>query len=148
MRTRRNVLKGAIRTGTALALLPYASRPARAQSTGTTVNDVHSQLNETHVDRVVAVDSEAALRRAIGAARRDGRAVSIAGGRHAMGGQQFASGAVMIDTRPMKGELRLDARLGIVEADAGIQWPEFVDKLIATQKSKGRHWGIVQKHRS
>jgi FAD/FMN-containing dehydrogenase len=145
MRTRRNVLKGAIRTGTALALLPYASRPARAQSTGTIVNDVHCQLNETHVDRVVAVDSEAALRRAIGAARRDGKGVSIAGGRHAMGGQQFASGAVMIDTRPMKGELRLDARLGIVEADAGIQWPEFVNKLIAMQKSPGRHWGIVQK---
>jgi FAD/FMN-containing dehydrogenase len=145
MTTRRNVLKGAIRTGTALAFLPYASRSVCAQSTGTIVNDVHSQLNVTRVERVVAVDSEATLRRAIRAARREGKAVSIAGGRHAMGGQQFASGAVMIDTRPMRRELRLDSKLGIVEADAGYQWPELVEQLIAMQKGPGRHWGIVQK---
>jgi cysteine synthase len=77
-----------------------ASRSARAQSTGTIVNDVHCQLNETHVDRVVAVDSEAALRRAIGAARRDGKAVSIAGGRHAMGGQQWAGTGASFRNRP------------------------------------------------
>jgi hypothetical protein len=110
MRTRRDFLSGAA----GLALLPYASGAAGAQ--GTLVNDIHSQLNATRVDRVVAVDSEAALRRAIRSARCDGKAVSIAGGRHAMGGQQFASGAVLIDTRPMQRELRLDARRGIVEA--------------------------------
>jgi FAD/FMN-containing dehydrogenase len=145
MRTRRDVLTDAVRTGTGLAFLPYASGAARAQSAGTLVNDIHSQLNETRVDRVVAVDSEAALRRAIRAARREGKAVSIAGGHHAMGGQQFAGGAVMIDTRPMQRELRLDLRRGIVEADAGIQWPELVDRLIAIQKSQDRQWGIVQK---
>ncbi len=62
-----------------------------------------------------------------------------------MGGQQFASGAVLIDTRPMQRELRLDARRGIVEADAGIQWPELVERLIAMQKGRARQWGIVQK---
>jgi FAD/FMN-containing dehydrogenase len=139
MRTRRDFLSGAA----GLALLPYASGAAGAQ--GTLVNDIHSQLNATRVDRVVAVDSEAALRRAIRSARRDGKAVSIAGGRHAMGGQQFASGAVLIDTRPMQRELRLDARRGIVEADAGIQWPELVERLIAMQKGRARQWGIVQK---
>lgn len=139
MRTRRDFLSGAA----GLALLPYASGAAGAQ--GTLANDIHSQLNATRVDRVVAVDSEAALRRAIRSARRDGKAVSIAGGRHAMGGQQFASGAVLIDTRPMQRELRLDARRGIVEADAGIQWPELVERLIAMQKGRARQWGIVQK---
>ena len=56
-----------------------------------------------------------------------------------MGGQQFASGAVMIDTRPMRRELRLDAKRGIVEADAGIQWPELVNELIAMQKGLGHN---------
>ena len=62
-----------------------------------------------------------------------------------MGGQQFASGTVMIDTRSMRSELRLDTKRGIVEADAGIQWPELVDRLVAMQKGRGRQWGIVQK---
>jgi FAD/FMN-containing dehydrogenase len=109
------------------------------------VNDVHSQLNETRVERVIAVDSEASLRAAIAAARREGKTISLAGGRHAMGGQQFASGSVLIDTRPMRNGLRLDAERGIVEADAGIQWPELVERLVAMQASAGRQWGIVQK---
>ncbi len=67
MRTRRDFLSGAA----GLALLPYASGAAGAQ--GTLVNDIHSQLNATRVDRVVAVDSEAALRRAIRSARHDAR---------------------------------------------------------------------------
>jgi FAD/FMN-containing dehydrogenase len=145
MPTRRDFLKGTIRTGTGLVFWPYAPPAAHAQSTGTLVNDIHSQLNETRVDRVVAVDSEAALRRAIRSARLERKAVSIAGGRHAMGGQQFASGAVMIDTRPMQRRLRLDAERGIVDADAGIQWPELVERLIAMQRNKSRTWGIVQK---
>jgi len=145
MPTRRDFLRGTIRTGAGLDFLPCASGAVPTQSTGALVNDIHSQLNETRVDRVVAVDSEAALRRAIKAARRDRKAVSIAGGRHAMGGQQFASGSVMIDTRPMHHGVRLDAARDIVETDAGIQWPELVECLIAMQKSQNRQWGIVQK---
>ncbi len=109
------------------------------------VNDIHSQLNETRVARVVAVADEAQLRTAIAEARREGKAVSIAGRRHAMGGQPFADGAVMIDTRPMRQELRLDAERGIAEADAGLQWPELVDRLIALQNGENRQWSIVQK---
>ena len=101
MRTRRDVLNCAVRAGTGLAFLPYAAAGAPAPSSGALVNDVHSQLNETRVDRVVAVESETALRAAIKAARRDGKAIAIAGGRHSMGGQQFAGGAVVIDTRPV-----------------------------------------------
>ena len=64
MRTRRDVLNCAVRAGTGLAFLPYAGAAAPAPSGGELVNDVHSQLNETRVDRVVAVESEAALRAA------------------------------------------------------------------------------------
>ncbi len=64
------------------------------------VNDTHSQLNSTRVDRIVAVDSEAALRATLAAARAEGNAVCVAGGRHAMGGQQFATGAVLSTPGP------------------------------------------------
>src|SRR5438309_12091720 len=63
------------------------------------VNDLHSALNPTRVVRIVAPRSLEEVQRAIQAAAGEGKAVCIAGGRHAMGGQQFASGAVLVDTR-------------------------------------------------
>jgi FAD/FMN-containing dehydrogenase len=109
------------------------------------VNDTHSQLNTTRVDRIVPVSSEATLRAAIADARAEGNAVCIAGGRHAMGGQQFATGAVLIDMRSMNRIVALDAERGIVEAEAGIQWPELVDGLIKMQEGAPTQWGIIQK---
>jgi FAD/FMN-containing dehydrogenase len=114
-----------------------------------TVNDTHSQLNSTRVDRIVAIDSEATLRATIAAARAEGKPVCVAGGRHAMGGQQLATGAVLIDTRSMNRIVALDAERGIVEAEAGIQWPELVGGLIKMQEGSASpsssHWGIIQK---
>jgi FAD/FMN-containing dehydrogenase len=119
--------------------------PDHPAATGVVVNDTHSQLNATRVDCVIAVDSEDALRRALAAARAEGRPVCVAGGRHAMGGQQFATGAVLIDMRPMNRIIALDAERGIIEAEAGIQWPELVHGLIAMQQGRASIWGIVQK---
>ena len=89
MPSRRQFLRYAAATGTSLAL-PALPQPAAA---GILVNDIHSQLNATEVDRVVAVDSESALRIGVGTARAEGKPICIAGGRHAMGGQQFAQDA-------------------------------------------------------
>jgi FAD/FMN-containing dehydrogenase len=140
MPTRRQFLCLAAATGTTLALPPRQGAAA-----GIAVNDIHSQLNATQVDRVVAIDSESTLRAAIAAARTDGKAICIAGGRHAMGGQQFVDAGVMLDTRPMRKILNLDAERGIVEVEAGIQWPELVNGLIAMQTNLPKQWGIIQK---
>ena len=61
------------------------------------VNDVHSQLNETAMRRVVMPRSAAEVRRAVVDVREEGGSLSIAGGRHAMGGQQFLDGGVLLD---------------------------------------------------
>ena len=142
MPNRRHVLGFAARTGAALAFLPLFRRRATAS---VRVNDIHSQLNPTDVDRIVPVDSEAAVRSAIAAARAEGKAVCIAGGRHAMGGQQFASGGVLLDTRPLNKIHSLDTERGIVDADAGIFWPELIDGLAAMQRGQPRPWAIIQK---
>jgi len=145
MTTRRKFLARAAHTGAALALLPYAPRRASAQSAGVVVNDIHSQLNPTQVDRIIPVASEEEIGKALAAARTSGKPVCIAGGRHAMGGQQFASGAVLLDTRAMQKVVSLDAERGVVEAEAGIQWPQLIDRLIAMQQGHPRPWGIIQK---
>jgi len=103
------------------------------------VNDVHSRLNETEVDRVVAVDSAEAIQSALERASAKGKPVSVAGGRHAMGGQQFCSGGVVLDTRPLSRVLSIDEERGLVEVEAGIQWPALIDALADTP------WAIRQK---
>ncbi|MDQ3276019.1 MAG: FAD-binding oxidoreductase [Actinomycetota bacterium] len=107
------------------------------------VNDVHSRLNATRLRRLVRVDSLGALRAAVIDAR--GSRVSVAGGRHAMGGQQFTSGGTVLDTRGMARVLDFDQRRGLVEVEAGIQWPQLVDQLLAAQRGRRPQWGIVQK---
>ena len=103
------------------------------------VNDVHSRLNETDVNAVVPVDSLESIGTALDFARSTGRPISIAGGRHAMGGQQFCSGGVLLDTRPLARVLSLDEQRGLVEVEAGIRWPALVDALADTP------WSIRQK---
>ena len=116
-----------------------------AGSDGVVVNDIHSQLNPTTVRRIAAPDSLSALQGTVRAARSEGAAVSIAGGRHAMGGQQFGTDTVLLDTSGLSDVLDFDADRGIVEVEAGIQWPQLIDYLSAAQSGSHRRWGIVQK---
>ncbi len=110
-----------------------------------TVNDVQSQLNSTSVARVVAVDSVASVQAAIHKAERDGLPIAVSGGRHAMGGQQFAENAVLLDLRRLNRILNLDSDKGIVEIEAGIQWPGLIEQLVRMQAGRERQWGIAQK---
>jgi FAD/FMN-containing dehydrogenase len=109
------------------------------------VNDIHSQLNATRVAQIERPGSVDEVVRLVRAARADGRAVSIAGGRHAMGGQQFGEGTVHVDTTGLTRIIRLDAERGQVEAEAGIQWPALIEGGLAAQRGAARPWGIVQK---
>jgi len=109
------------------------------------VNDIHSKLNDTLVDAVVPVTSDDEVRAAIYLARARGKAVSVAGGRHAMGGQQFGAGTVLVDMTSMDRVLMLDADRGLITVEAGIQWPALVEHLVLSQADRPLRWGIVQK---
>ncbi|MFN2387281.1 MAG: FAD-binding oxidoreductase [Thermoanaerobaculia bacterium] len=134
-----------LRAAGLLAFSGGCAGSARLPRGAAVVNDVHSQLNATRVERVIPVDSVAAVRRAIRDARRRGRSVAISGGRHAMGGQQFAEDALLLDVRPMRRILGLDAETGIVDVESGIEWPALVSGLISRQDGRARPWGIAQK---
>lgn len=109
------------------------------------VNDIHSCLNETRVRRIVEAGSVEAVVAAVRGARAEGPAVSVAGGRHAMGGQQFGEEAVLLDTRLLSRIVRFDPATGLLEAEAGILWPELIQGYLQLQKESARPWGIAQK---
>src|SRR4029077_18219072 len=98
------------------------------------INDVHSQLNPTEIAAVASPRTIDDLQDTILRARRSGRSVSIAGGRHAMGGQQFSTGALLVDTRQLNRVVAFDRERGIVAAEGGIQWPELTAFLEEAQR--------------
>ena len=118
---------------------------AWAQAPGVLVNDLHSQLNPTRVDRVVEPETLDAARAAIAAARREQRAVCIAGGRHAMGAQAFATDGVLIDIRKLDRVLGFDMERGLIEVESGMQWPKLLEALTSAQGGRAKQWGFAQK---
>lgn len=109
------------------------------------VNDVHSKLNETRVARVVRPGSIADLQSIVRDAKRTGKSLAIAGGRHAMGGQQFAQGETLVCMSEMNRVLHLDARRGTVDAEAGIVWRDLIAELHRLQSGEAHVWSIIQK---
>ena len=107
----------------------------------TLVNDVHSSLNPARVADIVAPGSIAEICTTIGVAASRSMPIAICGGRHAMGGQQFGDAALLLDMRRMNRVLALDDVNGLVEVEAGIQWPALIDYL---EQASGQ-WSICQK---
>lgn len=109
------------------------------------MNDIQSQLNSTLVHSVVSPRSIDALQEIIHHARAVGRSISIAGGRHAMGGQQFGTDTILVDMRKMNRVVNFDSDKAEIEVEAGIQWPNLIDYLIQVQSGRQQQWGIITK---
>ena len=109
------------------------------------LNDIHSQLNETTMRRVITPRAPAEIQQAIAAVRNEGGSISVAGGRHAMGGQQFLEDGVLLDAGGLNRILELDAERGLVRVEAGILWDDLVRGLREMQQGNERRWSIVQK---
>ncbi len=117
-----------------LALL-WSAAYERRRSTGFEVNDVHSQLNATHVSAIHKPRSIKELQAVV----RKAKTMCVAGGRHAMGGQQFATDSTLIDTTAMNHVLGLDEKNGIIDVESGIEWSELFAHLRNTR------WAFRQK---
>jgi FAD/FMN-containing dehydrogenase len=145
MLTRRDLLKAMPGLGVAVSLGSAGCTWQVQKDATATVNDIHSQLNLTHVNRIVRPQSVEGVQAVVRSARAENRAVSIAGGMHAMGGQQFGTGTILLDMRQMNRVLNFDPDRGLIDIEAGIQWPELVAYLIEKQQNQERQWGIIQK---
>jgi FAD/FMN-containing dehydrogenase len=129
----------------ALACTSHLSRWLAAETDSLLVNDVHSQLNPTRVLGISQPRSLEDVQSIVRAARKVRHKISIAGGRHAMGGQQFGADTQLIDIRTLNRVLHLDRETGILEVESGIEWPELIEGYLALQKDDVAGWGIAQK---
>ena len=115
------------------------------QTSAVTLNDIHSQLNATRVARVEAPESLEGLQKAVTSVAEAGGSLSIMGGRHSMGGQQFLSGGVALDTAGLDRVVSLDTDAGLVCVEAGVLWDSLVRVLRERQVNTERRWSIIQK---
>ena len=131
-----------IRTTALFALAPrlFADRKGEIW-----LNDIHSQLNWTRVRELLTPSNVQELADAVRRASRKGLPISISGCRHSMGGQQFATDSICIDTRPLNRVISFDRERGLIEAEAGIQWPDLIRAYLERQRDMAHQWGIAQK---
>src|SRR5258705_3555394 len=131
-----------IRTAALFALAPrILAEPER----GIWVNDVHSQLNRTRVRELLKPRPREELAEIVRSASRKGLPISVSGCRHSMGGQQFATDSSCIDTRSLGRVISFDQEHGLIEAEAGIQWPKLIETYLNAQSDRAKQWGIAQK---
>src|ERR1700680_4649830 len=141
MISRREFMAGSV----ALAVASSAPGRLAPEPESILVNDIHSQLNSTRVLEILEPRSLEDVQSLIRSARKDRKVISVAGGRHAMGGQQFGTDTLLIDIRKVSRVLNLDRKRGIIEVEAGIEWPELIDGYLSLQDGDRQPWGIAQK---
>jgi FAD/FMN-containing dehydrogenase len=109
------------------------------------VNDTHSGLNRTAIARILEPAGVEDIVQAVRRSRCEGRPIAISGGRHAMGGQQFLDKGTLLDMRRLNRVRRLDEDRGLLEVEAGIQWPDLIRGYLARPGGIQTPWGIRQK---
>jgi FAD/FMN-containing dehydrogenase len=109
------------------------------------LNDVHSRRNASLPAVHRRPNTVDEVRAALLQARRRGLPVAIAGGRHAMGGQQFIEGGCVLDLRGLNRVLDFDRERGLITVEAGATWPELMRGYLSLQVHEPASWGIRQK---
>ena len=118
----------------------------RRRHSGTEVaNDTHSALNPTRIARRFQPRSAAEVAEVVRLAHAAGEPLAIAGGRHAMGGQQFLTDGWLLDLRQLRGFRCLDVERGLLQAEAGILWPDLIRDYLVLQSGTAAPWGLRQK---
>jgi FAD/FMN-containing dehydrogenase len=127
--TRRAVIGCTAKVTGAFLALPYLSTPNSSANAADDllVNDIHSQLNPTRVNKVLKPQSTEQLAHIVLSASQQGRTLSLAGKRHAMGGQQFGTETDLIDMTSCNKIISLDKHSGIIEVESGTTWPSIID---------------------
>ncbi|MDQ3061886.1 MAG: FAD-dependent oxidoreductase [Acidobacteriota bacterium] len=82
---------------------------------------------------------------AVNKANSVGKSISVAGGFHAMGGQQFLTGGILLDMSKMNRVLKFVPEEKLIEVEGGIKWDELVRYTVSSQTDVKNQVGIRQK---
>jgi FAD/FMN-containing dehydrogenase len=139
MPTRRDFLTGAVSIWVGARAYPlWADEPHF-------VNDIHSGLNRTRVAEILTPRTSLEIQQIVRHAKAQRRPVSIAGGRHAMGSQQFGTDTLLLDMKGLTTTTAYDADRHTVEVSGGAFWPSVIEQYLQAQKGKDQQWGASQK---
>jgi FAD/FMN-containing dehydrogenase len=122
-----------IRTAALFALAPHIFAEHEREIW---INDVHSQLNRTRVRELLMPRTRDELAEIVRSASKKGLPISVSGCRHSMGGQQFATDSICIDARSLDRVISFDQEHGLIEAEAGIQWPKLIHTYLDAQTGR------------
>ena len=81
-------------------------------------------------------------------ASQQGRTLSLAGKRHAMGGQHFCTDTDLIDVTSFNKIISLDKHSGIIEVESGTIWPSIIDYCWNEQKDDPKPWVSLKNKRA
>jgi len=109
------------------------------------LNDVHARLNASRPALHRRVNSMADVFDGLAQAERRRLPVAIAGGRHAMGGQQFLHNGCVLDLRGLNRVLDFDRERGFMTVQSGATWPEVMRAYLSLQAGAPSQWGLRQK---
>jgi FAD/FMN-containing dehydrogenase len=142
---RRDFLKSMVGSTGLLSALSRKSATSEVNAKRILVNDAHTQLNPTYVDQIVYPNTVETVQDIIHQSSREGNKICIAGARHAMGAQQFATDRILIDTTTLSKVLKFNPEKATIEVEAGVRWPQLIGYYIEAQKRQKAHLGIEQK---
>jgi FAD/FMN-containing dehydrogenase len=109
------------------------------------LTDVHGRVHHSRPLQQRRAESVAEVLQILAQARRQGLAVAVSGGRHAMGGQQFLENGCVLDLRGLNRILAFDRECGRITVEAGATWPHLMRGYLARQLGDAPQWGIRQK---
>jgi FAD/FMN-containing dehydrogenase len=106
-----------------------APAPLPFSQLGGTINDV-TGVNRTSIYGILQIKSEDDLRNALQFARQHRLSVSIAGVKHSMGGQEFATDALILDMRAFN-RMSVDPTNKLLTVQSGAVWHGILEYLNA-----------------
>jgi FAD/FMN-containing dehydrogenase len=109
------------------------------------VNDIHSKLNRTKVCQIIKPESAEDIQRAVKQAKSARKSISVAGGFHAMGRQQFLTDGILLDMSEMNRVLKFEPKRELIEVEGGIKWDALVACTVSSQTGMKNQVGIRQK---
>lgn len=109
------------------------------------VNDIHSKLNKTRVSEILRPQSIEEIQTLVKKAKNNKKFIAVAGGFHAMGGQQFLSDGILLDMSWMNRVLNFEPETEFIEVESGIKWNDLIEFTVQNQDGKKRQVGIRQK---